>query len=499
MKISKKILSLILCVVMVFAVTVPAFASEEAEKYPTIYVPGIASSNIYAAVNDASVTVDVPDSETLTAMLKNEIIPALIVYAADSDLDKFGHTVTKALNTAFAHWFNNPDGTPVGNAGVINHYPAHISENSTLTFSYDWRGDPMVIASQLNDYINYVTQTSGCDKVALSSHSLGAVVILSYLSVYGNDKVYGWVMDTPAMEGVSYVADLLCGEIEITGEAVLTFLKGTLGENEYEELITSSLDILEMAGMSDLVIGFFDDVIKKLSPVLFEETLLPIFGHWLTIWAMVPEERVEETMKCVFEGYGKEKDLSALKTKIESYNNTVRKNRKETLLTFDEDARVAVISRYGHVCFPITSSWKLAGDAVIETSSSSLGAVTAPVGDYFSDEYLADKNMKYISPDKTVDASSCLFPEKTWFIKDILHEETKYTKPLYAKLLFGEEEATCDNFSMSRFVAFDRESDSFIEDETVPEKAEKLSPLQRLFNFLKALFDKIISFFANKK
>ena len=191
-----------------------------------------------------------------------------------------------------------------------------------------------------------------------------------------------------------------------------------------------------------------------------------------------------------------DKDLSALKARIENYNDNIRSNRQETLVDFDEGARVAVISRYGHVCFPIAPSWALEGDAVIETSSSSLGAVTAPLGDYFSDEYLADKDMKYISPDKTIDASTCLFPEKTWFIKGVLHEETKYTQQLISQLLFHEEEAICDNFPMERFTVFNDETEDFDTDETVPEKAEKLTPMQRLYNFLKALFKKLFELFA---
>ena len=103
--------------------------------------------------------------------------------------------------------------------------------------------------------------------------------------------------------------------------------------------------------------------------------------------------------------------------------------------------------------------------------------------------------MKYISPDKTVDASTCLFPEKTWFFKDILHEEVGYTRDLHTQLLFFGEEATCDNFTLSRFSVFDRDSETFINDETQPQKAEKPSPLERLFNFLKALLDKLIIFF----
>ena len=40
----------------------------------------------------------------------------------------------------------------------------------------------------------------------------------------------------------------------------------------------------------------------------------------------------------------------------------------------------------------------------------------------FSKEYLDSHNSKYISPDKCVDASTCLFPERTWFFSGQHHE-----------------------------------------------------------------------------
>ena len=501
MKLYKKTISVLICLIMVFALAVPAFAAETMVKCPTIFVQGLQSSTLYTDIENPTESIVIPDSATLIELVKEEVLPAFILYAANKDIDKLALTLTSVANEAFQGWANNPDGTPVGNSGAINKYPnpAHLNGDSQIYFKYDWRGDPFVIAAELNDYINYIIENTEYDKVAISSHSLGGIVTLTYLSVYGYDKISGIVFDSPAIEGVQYVADLFCGEIEFTSEGVLTFFKGTLGENEYQELISSSLDILEMAGLSELVIGTFDEALDKITPTVFRETLLPIFGSWLSIWAMVPADRIDEAMAYVFDDFCKDQDLSVIRGKIEEYNRVVRDNRIDTLLGYDKVGRVAVISRYGHTCFPITSSWDLVGDAVIETQSSSLGAVTAPLGDYFSDEYLEGKDMKYISPDKTVDASGCLFPEKTWFIKEILHEETKYTVQMHSQLLFGKEEATCDNSDYARFSIFDRETDTISADSSKPQKAEELTPLQRLFNFLKAFFEKLVQWFKKSK
>lgn len=499
MKMFKKAFSIILCAVMIFVVAVPAFAQSENVICPTIYLPGIDSSYIYKDVSNPVEGINEIDKDAVTAMLKEEIVPALIVYAADGDADNLAHKISNVVNTIFADYFNDPDGTAAGNSGVINSYPSVIRKNANLYFSYDWRGDPIVIASELDAYIDYVIEKSGVDKVALTSHSMGSLIILSYLSLYGDDKVAGIVLDSPVIEGVTYVGELLCGEAEFTSEGFEMFFKSVMGETEYQELAASSMDILEMAGVSGLATDFLGDTMKKIGPVFFRESLVPLFGRWLTIWAMCPEGKMEQAIDFVFSNMPENEDANALRAKIEDYNARVRENRMDTLLDFDEKGRLAVISRYGYSSLPVTASWDLLGDAVVETESSSFGATTAVFGDYFDDAYLEGKDMKYISPDKTVDASTCLFPEKTWFIKNLIHTQAGETKDIKAQLLFGEKEAVCDDFSMGRFIIYDVETQTFSIDNSVPVKVEKPTPLQRLFNFLKAFFEKIIDFFTRKK
>ena len=45
----KKTISLLLSLIMVFSLALPAFAQAEAEEYPTVYVTGAQTNNIYSA------------------------------------------------------------------------------------------------------------------------------------------------------------------------------------------------------------------------------------------------------------------------------------------------------------------------------------------------------------------------------------------------------------------------------------------------------------------
>lgn len=499
MKILKKFLGLILIALTLITVSVPAWAAEaDSQTYPEIYVPGFDSTVIYADRNDPGSVIAVPDKETVIEAFKNEILPALIIYAADKDGDRLGHTVSDVCNDMFGDWFYNADGTAKENSGANFVYPSKkaVVNASRLRFGYDWRGDIIQSAAQLSDYIDYVLECTGKSQVALSCHSLGANVVLAYLSIYGYDKVMGIVFDTPAIEGLTSVGELFAGEAGFSGEGIAALLKLIMGATEYEELMLSIIDILTFAGVSDSLSDFFNEAYGEISSVFFEQTMLPLFGRWPSIWTMIPDSYIDSAEAAVFDDIFAGEEYALLRDKIDAYNQMVRADKKQTLLDYDSAGRVAVISRYGYGSVLMTEKWNMLSDAVIETQNSSLGAVTAEVGECLSDEYLADKDMKYISPDRTVDASGCLFPEKTWFVKNAVHSlVSDVTMPYYKQLLFSDVEATCDNSQLPRYMLYDGESGKVSADESVPAETKEPTLFDRIFSFIKALINKLLDLF----
>lgn len=500
----KKILSLILSFILILTMTLPVFAADIVNQTcPTIYVPGFAGSKIYKDKNDPSTKLVFPEADVLLESVKKDILPTLLTYIATDNAEPFAYELCELVNNVFAGYFNNPDGTAKGNSGTYLSYPASVSNTSRLTFSYDWRQDPFTIAAELNDFINYILEKSGAEKVALHCHSLGSVICTTYLKVYGNDKVMGVVLDSPALEGITYIGELLCGNPEFAGESLARGIKDLMGENEYNELISGTIDMLELAGITDNVGKFLDELVEKTAPVLYKETLVPLFGYWPAAWAMSPDKYIDEAIEHIFTNYCVGEEYDALKAKIVKYNTDVRPYKKDTLLNFDVSGRLAVISRYGYAALPVSPSWNILTDTVVDARSSSLGATTAPIGTHFNDTYLEGKDMSLISPDRTVDASTCLFPEKTWFIKNLTHDKTGDTKPLHFELLFGEEEATVENFRLPQFLIYDAETDSIIEDTTVFEEPKEEtkggSIFRKVINFFTALFNFFANLFSAKK
>lgn len=493
MKKISKVLSLLLALLIAFTTVSIAFAAKEPEQTcPVILIPGFTSSDVYDNIEDPDTRVDFPSTDDIIDIVTQEFIPGLLNYAVDRDTDKLVVRVTSRINEIFAYWFNEPTGEAKKGSGIIPQKLTDVTATSRLTFSYDWRGDPVKIADELNEYIETVCKLSGCDKVAIGGHSLGTTIALSYLTKYGNKRVSALVLDSPACNGVALIGNVLTGKVNLDADGIAYYLKEILGENEYYALIASIVDIFKAAGVLELFTRFADEIIEALAPAVYRETVAPLLGGWPTLWSMLPDSDVEAAKAYIFGDILKSEDRSVLIGKLDNYNNTVRANRNKTLKSYNAVGKLAIISRYFSQTIPLRGSADLIGDTIIETKSTSFGATTAPIGEYFSDEYLKGKNAKYISPDKTVDASTCLFPEQTWFIRGSGHFETGgVTEIYYDMFFFSDKELTCDTAELGRFTYRDPETYTIIEDTAVPETASDPTLTESFYNFVLAVYETI--------
>ncbi len=447
---AKKILSLVLCLLVLLSSVSLAASAIATDGYPIIYVHGFMGSDVNADKND-------PDSELYYPIQSEHIVdgvvkalPALARLILLGDWDALAKGISPVLEDIFYGLYNDPDGSVSDGSGTYCEYPTkeEILYTDRVDFKYDWRLDPIDIAKELDAYIEYVKQTGGVDKVYISCHSLGGVIVLSYLTLYGYDSIAGVAFDSTAIYGETYTGDLLSGNIEISSLSVLYAVENMLKGNEAEIVVDSLLEVLEKAGLFSLIAYMGNDIVEHVRMSIYD-AMAALFGNWLTIWAMVPDEQLDAAMDFAFnEIYDKnDPEVQELLSKIENYNNLIRKSKTETLKKLDEKAKVAVISRYGFASIAATPSWDNMSDSTVDTKNNSFGATTATYGTCFSDEYLQGKDMKYISPDKTVDASTCLFPEKTWFIRNMNHSWTSDSvEIMIAALLRSGAEATVDTF-----------------------------------------------------
>lgn len=454
------VMALVVCLVPMLAVIANA---QGEESVPIISIHGLMASDVWVDPNDPDSELAWPPSKDLILEAVKSAVPAIANIAITKDWQKFGDDVCDIAKKMFAPIYCGEDGSVVNGSGIRFTYPApeKIEKDSIVNFRYDWRLDPVEVAAQLDKFIDYVLECSGAETVKISCHSLGGVITNSYLTIYGDSKVSGVCFNSTAIFGQKYIDELMTGKIVLNADSLQFFLGYALDYNEYKTLINEIIAVLRAAGLLDVIANLGNTIVENILEQAAREVLAPMFGGWPSIWAMIKDGDIQESEDFCFNVIYKDVDRSALKAKIDRYNTVVRPYKESNLKKLNNDASVYVVSRYGYCSIPITPSWDIVSDGVVDSVSTSFGATIAPYGQTLSEEYLAKADPKYISPDKTLDASTCLFPEQTWFIKDMQHannpdslEEMMYTFLRY------DGQATVDTFDRyPRFNQYDYVND----------------------------------------
>ncbi len=421
MKTLRKPLAVLLTVVLTLLCAASAFAAAPEDAVPSIYVHGFMGSDILADRNDPdSKVVWGPDMNALLGDVKGAL-PSLVTSLALKNWERFVDKALEVLEPYFTPAFYADDGTPGNSSGVWFVYPEYVDKNSAVAFRYDWREDPMKSAADLNDFINYVCEQAGVSQVNIHAHSYGGIVLTTYLTLYGNEKVRAAAFDATAVFGEAYTGDLMTGHITIDAQALEDYLKYSFEGSEYSTLIFDLLKTARVSGLTKLLTKLGSELIDAQAERVMRELLLPMFANWLSIWAMLPDKDVDAAMHFVFDELCKDEDRSALREKVEVYNTQIRPYKAETLKALNEKANVYVLSRTGYASIPITPSHANLSDGTVDTMYSSFGATTADYGKQLPESALAGKDPAMISPEKDIDASTCLFPEQTWFLRGAKH------------------------------------------------------------------------------
>lgn len=456
MKLSRRIISIILSLVLMTLPLLTAFAADGAERIeadcPYVFIHGFMGSSIYVDPSDPDSDLAWPPSGDAIWTAVKKALPALGALLITHNYDKFADTVIPAVDEMFKPIMLGPDGKVPDKSGVRWSYPEadSIKKDSRLEYVYDWRISPLEAAAGLNDFIDYVLECSGSEQIVAEAHSYGGVVLTTYAKLYGTSKIRSWMFNTTAVFGEAYTGDLFTGNLVFRDKALTAYLKGVLGYSDSEWFLDFLFDFLYYTKITALACRLVNKMSDGIGSVRLAQAILPLFGGWLSIWSMVPDEKAEQAYDYVFNTVYKDDttDRSGLQEKVRAYDGQIRPYKAETLNQINEDANLYVISRCGFNAMFMTDSWVNESDTVIDTKYSSFGATCAPHGEKLGDDYLAGADVKYFSPGKNIDASTCMFPEQTWFLRHYTHSKWDASLDEFtAKLLYTPGQATVNTYS----------------------------------------------------
>lgn len=504
-KMLKKALALFMAAIMLTGCFAFSAAAVIENDLPVIYLRG-ASEKVY----DKNGKQVWPVPTSLTSILMSNSSELLIDFGkslATSDWSIYGDSLAATLEKHFAAGTLDNNGNPKNGTTVIKSpTPKKKTSNFALgdyIFRYDPRLDPWDIADELEAYIKAVLAATGKRKIQLVSHCMGSCIASAYLCKYGNSKVDTTVYYASAARGVLICGQLFAGRLNFDADVLNEYANEYMGEDDLDEFlsaivnVTYSLNLL--SGGTDLATSIY----KQLAVEVFPKLLRITYANMPAYWAMVNEDYYEEAKEFIFGGH--EAEYSTLIKRIDRYHENVMLRLEQNLRTFDKNGtKVLVVAKYGTPFPPYLEGYNIQGDGYITIDNIAFGAIGADIGKTLSMDYLNEAKksgtIDYVSDDLIIDSSTCLFPESTWFIRDIEHDNFPHSiNNMMLRLIQQKKKATVNTFEeYPRFMKYNHADGSLTKvTEPIPSGSTgTVNPLMNLINILLNIFTIFKNIFA---
>lgn len=479
----KKLTAIILSVLLIFSVFAPATfaAAEGLEEYPIVYVTG-SRHKIYADKENPSESNRVwKIGVDIGATVKEALAPCLKELAAGIITDNYDAYCDELVNhivPLFEKVILDKNGEASNGSGIEReaaeyNYPKKSSNFALMDYNfwYDWRLSPMVVCDQLKAHIDNVKTLTGKDKVVIVARCMGTNITSAYFTKYydhATKNVDSIMMYEPSNLGLNILGAIYSGQLKLDDDRVDEFLEyfvknGDLFEDEATgDLITTFVSVLNEIKVLGIATDLVNKLLDKVGANVIPRLLLGTFGTFPSFWSMIGEEYYEDAREFVFNG--KEYEYKGLITKNDDWYYNVMLGLPEKMKELEADGvEIGVLVKYNIPSYPFYEGASQQTDMVSDVYHVSYYATSAPYGEVLKDSYinsLADK--KYLSPDKMIDASTCLFPEKTWFIRNISHDPfpPSIDKLIYEFFKSGGKLTVFDDERYTQYLDYDSETDT---------------------------------------
>ena len=435
----KKLISVLLCVLMLLAMAVPAFAAQDV--YPIVYIEGqgcslfrpdgskiyglevevldVVKDNLKDLLKEYGLGMISGDYSTYNDKLYNTIAPLY----KDVKLDNNGQVTDGSAPNPARNWRKNIN-------NIANTINTTTGTAPVYRWVFDWRLSPLTLADELAGVIDAVLAKTGKTKVNIISRCLGCNIAYAYLYNYGTDKVNSCVFYAPMIDGIGVMNALFTGNITIEAGALDRFITYFQDENNFiirdedtTDLIMTTLSLFDQIGVLGVGADFAEKIVGNVKDDVIPRIVKDSFATFPSYWSMISPEYVEDAKAFVFNGC--EDDYAGLIDQIDAYAAIVQ-DTHGFLKSIEDKVQIGVVTKYGFPCFPLSEDAGLESDVYVTAGLASFGATVASSGAKLDSKYIKAQTAagkgNYISADGKIDASTALFPDTTWFIKDLEHK-----------------------------------------------------------------------------
>ena len=458
--------------------------------YPTVIIPGISQSVSYLADENGDPAVNsngeelsgglliLDSTQIIPAVANNLAIPLATALIKQNDDDgKFREGVYNTVMSLFSIQTSDNNGNPVNNLQTISYADANgvptsvaemsqddrdyfyrmipmksikddVGEDNLYLYAFPLIGDPMESARGLDKYIQGIKAAKGVDKVNVVTISLGGTILTAYLEIFkdtGYPDINRVVNVVACLQGTDVMGDFYLRNWNLEDEFFFheylpMVMEESAGSPALGYLINIAIKIFPKQVVYSLLTGAVDGILDSLM------LRCPQF------WAMIPADRFDDA-KAKYSFIWEDAEYAQLAAKIDAFHVAALNLVDNFSILMKKDVLVHSVAGYGldysakDYCFfaAMKSSLTTNSDAIIDIDSTTLGATYVPAGEILPDEILFSDSA-IISPDGSIDISTCAFPKNVWLFEGQHHEvgRNDVVISLIGKLITGEIKSVDD-------------------------------------------------------
>ncbi len=489
---------------------------QDSTVYPTIIIPGISQSISYladengdpaynSAGDELSGGLLILDGSTIVPTIVNNLAAPLATALINQN-DKDGNFRKAAANTVkevFSIQASDKNGEPVNNLKTVRYdtsvakmseddrdyfyrmipmktltedtidvttgkvsQKAILSDDLLYLYAFPLIGDPLESARGLNDYIQFVKEQQGAEKVNIVTISLGGTILTSYMELYkdtGYKDINRIVNVVSCLQGTDVMGDFYLRQFKINDP----------DHPEYETFFFNDfLPMVMETNADNKALGYIINIALKIMPKEVVYSLLSgavdgivetLMLYCPQFWAMIPVDRFDDVKAMYYDQIWGDPECAALAKKLDDFH-TAAANLTDNLKNFASKNGNLV---HNVACYNLSyaeqdynffgamrSSDSTNSDGIIDIDSTTLGPknMYAKAGTVLPDEILFDDS-RIISPDGSIDITDCPFRDTTWFFHGQYHEvgRNDVVIALIGRLITGEIKDVDDSADFPQF------------------------------------------------
>lgn len=513
----KKLISLILAILMIFSCAGSVMALDVdkivpttwkfGDRYPMIYIDGIVSKGIYYKEDtqmENPLFFPINTQMILDNLGKYKDILARAVL--EEDINLLANFITVLADDCYGDIALKEDGYTMSDKvwvpeTKLDPYGDAAKEGKYI-FQYECRHDPVDIASELKEYIECVKKHTGKDKVEIIAPSYGSSIALAYINEYPDfaDDIDSLVISVPVVNGVNFAGELFSGKVNIDANALKNFLGGMVADEAVMALVAT---LVKTGALDFLLESLINPAVNEVLMDAIRNIILNIFGTMPSMWSFVDDRYFDDAITNIYGEEGSELRVkyAGLIERITYYHENILVRADELVnLAVKNKVKTSIVAKYGIDPIPLSKEGNFMGDGFVRLEVASFGATSSMHQQKLPADYKQANcpEHNHMSPDWCIDASTCLLPENTWFIKNLDHSTKNdgYYDLLYS-IAYNDLDITKSE-KFPQFLVVSEEDNALLVplkgngSEEAETEEKETTWLEDFFTFLKGIFPRLI-------